>query len=75
MENNVFTTLNEKQSLKQISPKNINTGGKIFLELLLLKVCELILFRQIKKACGILLSMWVSLTFLEEILINTVFEK
>ena len=57
MENNVFTTLNEKQSSKQISPKNINTGEKIFLELLLLKVCELILFRQIKKACDILLSM------------------
>ena len=40
--------------------------GRTFLQPLLLKVCETFLFRQSKKACSILWSVWVFFAFLEK---------
>ena len=39
---------------------------KTFLQLLLLKVCETFIFRQSKKLCSILWSIWVFFAFLEK---------
>ena len=56
-------TQNKKHSLKQIASWYTHLG-KIFLQLLLVKVCETFLLRQSKNASGILWFVWDFFAFL-----------